>query len=193
MTLESLAYVTRLGPDFYLLEGPYGGRFPYCNAFLFTGGQTALIDTGIGEERIREIDGIKRIDLVLFSHPHSDHISYWHALADRHLLYPQEMPDDVYDITAGQLKFENNCYFNPHTAVRFSIGAGFNYKDGYRKGSTYSLREWQTEYGYDADSVEADPLFVDASRGDFRLRADSPCGNLGRYGRPDGVPLSVDR
>lgn len=103
------------------------------------------------------------------------------------------MPDEVYDITAGQLKFESNCYFNPHTAVQFSMGAGFNYKDGYRKGDTYSLQQWQTKYGYDADSIEADPVFVDADKGDFQLREDSPCGNLGRYGMPNGVPLSVGR
>jgi len=101
------------------------------------------------------------------------------------------MSDEVYDITAGRLKFENNCYFNPRTAVQFSMGAGFNYKDGYRKGDTYSLQQWQTKYGYDAGSIEKDPLFVDADKGDFQLRADSPCGNLGRYGMPDGVPLSA--
>ena len=103
------------------------------------------------------------------------------------------MPDEVYEITAGQLKFENNCYFNRLQAVQFNIAAGFNYKEGYRKGDTYSLREWQRVYGYDADSIEADPLFVDADKGDFRLRSDSPCGNLGRYGMADGVPLSADR
>ena len=88
------------------------------------------------------------------------------------------MPDDVYEIIARELKFERNCYFNPNTHVQFNIAAGFNYKDGYGKGGTYRLAEWQKMYGFDADSLQADPLFADPDKGDFSLREDSPVKEL---------------
>jgi hypothetical protein len=40
-----------------------------------------------------------------------------------------------------------------------------------------SLSEWQAA-GQDPNSVFADPLFVDAERGDFHLRPDSPAGKI---------------
>lgn len=125
MTFESLEYVTRLGHNFYLVEGRYNGRFPYCNSFLFTGKQTVMIDTGIGEDRIKEIERIKRIDMVLFSHSHPDHIFNWHLLADRHLLYPKEMPVDVHDLAQLGERFtgskENGIYWVEHIAKGLNL------------------------------------------------------------------------
>lgn len=97
------------------------------------------------------------------------------------------MSDEVYRAVVSELKFEDNCYYNPHRVVQFNIAAGFNYKDGFREGDTYSLRGWRDKYGYDSGSLEVDPLFADAQNGDFRLRADSPCADMGRYAG-DGKP-----
>lgn len=47
--------------------------------------------------------------------------------------------------------------------------------------------EYQRVSGLDAHSRFADPLFVDAARGDYRLRADSPARRL----RPDGGPVGA--
>ncbi|WCJ58320.1 right-handed parallel beta-helix repeat-containing protein [Fontisphaera persica] len=58
----------------------------------------------------------------------------------------------------------NNLYWNPHQTPKFS-------------GKT--LAEWQATMGRETGSVIADPLFVDAARGDFRLRANSPALRLG--------------
>ena len=97
------AYVTELAKDMYLIEGPSHSRFPFCNAFLFTGHETALIDSGIGADRIREIDAISRIDTLIISHSHPDHILAWHALRDRRFVFPAETPEAVFDlVTLGE-------------------------------------------------------------------------------------------
>ena len=71
------------------------------------------------------------------------------------------MSDDVYDATVKQLRLEGNSYYNPKKELQFNIAAGFNYKDGYRKGGVYSMDEWRKEYGYDMSSRRADPLELD--------------------------------
>ncbi len=89
--------------------------------------------------------------------------------------------DELYHIILRELKFENNCYYNPNKAVRFNIAAGFNYKKGYEEGDSYSLKQWQNKYEYDLNSYESDPMFIDAVRGDFKLQPGSACKNIGRY------------
>ncbi len=89
------------------------------------------------------------------------------------------MNDEVYRATVPELRFRKNCYFNPNIAVQFNMAAGFNYKDDYREGGVFSLAQWQQRYRYDMDSMETDPLFIDASGGDFRVSVNSPCKTMG--------------
>jgi len=42
----------------------------------------------------------------------------------------------------------------------------------------YTLEQWQAQ-GYDQHSIYADPLFVDADQGDYRVRPESPAIKLG--------------
>jgi len=51
-------------------------------------------------------------------------------------------------------------------------------RGGGDRGSTIRLAQWQME-GYDLESVCADPLFVDPTRDDYRLKPDSPALKLG--------------
>lgn len=51
----------------------------------------------------------------------------------------------------------------------------------------FSLEEWREASGQDQHSLFADPLYVDAERGDFRLRAASPNIGAGREGRRIGA------
>ncbi|HEY2951804.1 MAG TPA: hypothetical protein VGK40_04425 [Verrucomicrobiae bacterium] len=44
--------------------------------------------------------------------------------------------------------------------------------------SNATLEQWKAR-GHDTNSVFADPLFVDAARGDFRLQPDSPAARMG--------------
>jgi hydroxyacylglutathione hydrolase len=91
-------FLKKLSENVYLVEGERNGRFPSCHGFLFTGSETVLIDAGMGEERIKAIDSDKRIDILLVTHSHPDHISNWALLKDRHILLPQETPDAVRDM-----------------------------------------------------------------------------------------------
>ncbi len=50
------------------------------------------------------------------------------------------------------------------------------------------FEEYRRTTGLDAHSVFADPQFVDAARGDYRLAPDSPARNL----RPDGGPVGAE-
>jgi len=89
------------------------------------------------------------------------------------------MTDETYGATVPQLTFRKNCYFNPNTPAQFNIASGFNYKEGYGEGGVFSLEKWRETYGYDADSIEADPRFVGTSSKIFGLKDDSPCNDLG--------------
>lgn len=97
--------VMALAPDLYLIAGKNRARFPYCNAFLITGDETVLIDTGVGVVRLRELDASFRIDKVIISHSHPDHIAGCKVLKGRPLLLPRETPDSVHDLTALGTRF----------------------------------------------------------------------------------------
>jgi len=65
---------------------------------------------------------------------------------------------------------------------------------GDRKGELAGadLGQWQEACGYDPHSVQADPMFVDAQKGDFRLRPGSPAIGVGQDGGNIGA-LDVAR
>jgi hydroxyacylglutathione hydrolase len=90
--------VRQLADSVYFVRGEGDGRFPSCHGFLLSGKETVLIDAGIGEAKIREIDREKHIDILMISHSHPDHIRYWHLLHDRYILLPQQTPDVVQDL-----------------------------------------------------------------------------------------------
>jgi hypothetical protein len=92
------------------------------------------------------------------------------------------MNDETYRATFPELTFKKNCYYNPNRAVQFNMAAGFNYKDNYREGGVFPLEQWQELYGYDEDSIEVDPMFVDVSERNFQLKDSSPCKDMGTFG-----------
>lgn len=58
-----------------------------------------LIDAGIGAKRLCEIDRQFRIDILLITHSHPDHIRHGFCLSDRHILMPRETPESICDLT----------------------------------------------------------------------------------------------
>ncbi len=97
--------VIELADDFYLITAPNKSLFPFCNTFLLCGKKTVLIDAGIDRETLLSIDREKRIDILVFSHSHPDHILRWHLLRDRHILMPKETPDSVSDLNLLGTRF----------------------------------------------------------------------------------------
>jgi len=92
--------ITALSDHVYFVEAPTSGRFPFCHGFVFKGSETILIDAGLGEDLMREVDELFHIDTLLISHSHPDHIRSWHILSDRKLLIPKETTDAVMDLEA---------------------------------------------------------------------------------------------
>ena len=91
------------------------------------------------------------------------------------------MSDELYHILLPEVTLDNNCYFNPLVPVLFGFAASNNQQDGTGLGGMYTLAEWQAEYGYDINSIEADPMFIDPRNSDFHLKPGTPCINMGRY------------
>ncbi len=96
--LCDIHFLQPVAKDLWLVHGPENGRFPHCNGFLMIGDRTVLVDAGIGAERIGEIDRRTRIDTLIISHSHPDHILSWHVLNDRQLLLPAQTPVSVGDL-----------------------------------------------------------------------------------------------
>lgn len=103
--MEPTDSIVPLAKNLFWLKAPGRGKFPYCNGFLITGKETVMIDAGLGEKAIREIDSRKRIDRLVISHSHSDHILRWHLLKDRHLMLPKETPDEIGDLLQLGIRF----------------------------------------------------------------------------------------
>ncbi len=57
----------------FLLPGDNQGRFPRSHSFYVRDDICALIDTGVGIERLREFSSAHPVDIVINSHGHPDH------------------------------------------------------------------------------------------------------------------------
>ena len=75
-----------------------------------------------------------------------------------------------------------NVYYHPDPKV-FTAGPPFRiYRYSKQEKNFRSLEAWQKDMGWDAHSRLVDPGFVNAAKGDFRLKPDSPALKAGRDG-----------
>ena len=65
-----------------VIHGENGSRFPYSNTLFINDEMKAVIDTGAGEAPLSELKQNKRIDLVINTHFHFDHIAYNYLFSD---------------------------------------------------------------------------------------------------------------
>jgi len=56
------------------LPGNEKGRYPYCNTLFIDDDQKVIIDPGCSRHRLKEISEQHKIDTVILSHFHEDHI-----------------------------------------------------------------------------------------------------------------------
>ncbi len=73
---------------------------------------------------------------------------------------------------AEKFVLDNNCYWKTSPCRLIEFGGGRSYEAS-------EFARYQTECARDEHSRIAKPLFVDASRGDFRQQPDSPCLDAG--------------
>ena len=90
-----------------------------------------------------------------------DHVSF---TFEGNILYDRRTPPLAERWADGNYRLGKNVYWNTDGPPTFPGGLSF--------------AEWQQK-GHDADSIVADPDFIDAANFDFRLRSDSPALKLG--------------
>ncbi len=71
-----------LTDNIFFIEGQNNGRYPFSNSLFINDESTVLIDTGLGKNVLERIIREKRVDLVINSHCHEDHINYNYLFKD---------------------------------------------------------------------------------------------------------------
>lgn len=89
------------------------------------------------------------------------------------------------------LTSDNNCFHQ--TGSTQSIGYFSNAGSFGDLGDDYPLERFKTEVGFDINSVEFEPVFIDVAASDYRLAHDSPCQEMGitsdaEPAMPDNTP-----
>ncbi|MBI9088932.1 MAG: MBL fold metallo-hydrolase [Desulfobacterium sp.] len=124
--MEKQDFIEQLADNFYLVKGPDNARIPFCNSFLLQGRERVLIDAGAGEAIIKAIDRERRIDVLIITHSHPDHILASHVLKDRHLMLPQESPESVHDLFELGKRFTGSDQGGSHWKKRMEERYGLH-------------------------------------------------------------------
>jgi len=66
---------TRFG-NLVFIPGMGGGRYPFCNSLYIDDKKKAIIDPASDELFLRKLAGGKKVDIVINSHYHEDHIAF---------------------------------------------------------------------------------------------------------------------
>lgn len=75
------------------IPGPGKGRYPHCNSLYVDAGSKAVIDPGSDEKVLRRIGEREKIDWIVNSHYHEDHVRFNFLFPDAGLcVHPHETP-----------------------------------------------------------------------------------------------------
>ncbi|MGO9139036.1 MAG: MBL fold metallo-hydrolase [Syntrophales bacterium] len=66
---------TRFG-NLIFIPGMGGGRYPFCNSLYIDDEKKAIIDPASDESYLRKLAGEKKVDVIINSHYHEDHIAF---------------------------------------------------------------------------------------------------------------------
>ena len=99
----------------------------------------------------------------------------------RNIIYTTGDIFHISSVTQPYLKEMNfNLFYSPRPpwSYRPAISAAARTPAGVSAYRKYTLAEWRL-LGYDKDSAVADPMFVDAAKGDYRVKPESPALKMG--------------
>ena len=99
----------------------------------------------------------------------------------RNIIYTSEDLFFISAVTEPYLKEMNyNLFYTPKRpwAYKPVITVAYRRENGISLYEKYTLSQWQ-EFGYDKDSIVADPQFIDPENNDYRVRDSSPALKLG--------------
>jgi len=90
-------------------------------------------------------------------------------------------------------KIDNNCFYCVGGEFQAVVDQ-LRSEDGKRNAKRYDLAGWR-HLGFDRNSVYGDPMFVDPTNNDFRVRPESPAlkvgfknFEMGRWGLTEEFP-----
>jgi len=66
---------TRFG-NLVFIPGQVGGKYPFCNSLYIDDKKKAIIDPASDESFLRKLAGEKKVDAIINSHYHEDHIAF---------------------------------------------------------------------------------------------------------------------
>jgi len=92
--------------NIYLVPGENGGRFPFSHSIYVDAERKILFDVGIGPKALPAFLKEFKVDIVVVSHCHPDHIAGCGALADSAPIFvPQEGADTFGDLDLMAQRF----------------------------------------------------------------------------------------
>ncbi len=81
---------TRFG-NIVFVPGTGGGRYPFCNSLYIDDQKKAIIDPASDETFLRKLADERRVDLIINSHYHEDHIAFNYLFPEAELYVHEDI------------------------------------------------------------------------------------------------------
>ena len=70
-----------------------GGKYPFCNSLYIDDKKKAIIDPASDESFLRKLAGGKKVDIIINSHYHEDHIAFNYLFPEAELYVHEAIGD----------------------------------------------------------------------------------------------------